>query len=257
MILCQKNGVSFYQFPNLAGLAGIFHGIFTRNSGHSESPYESLNVSLSVGDDSQCVQRNREVILEISGGLKLAFLNQVHGADVVVFNKENMEYLKSGLKTAHPGDALVSDITQIGLVVKLADCQALLLVDPEKQVIANIHAGWRGSIHNVIGRTIAAMVRSFGGRSFQFQAAIGPSLGPCCAEFVNYRQEIPQEFWRYKIGLNYFDFWAISFDQLIQAGVLSENIYVSKICTRCHTDQFYSYRGEGVTGRFAAVIALT
>jgi YfiH family protein len=257
VILCQKNGVSFYQFPNLAGLAGIFHGIFSRNSGHSKSPYESLNVSHSVGDDSQCVQRNREIISEISGSLKLVFINQVHGAGVVVFSKKNMEYLQSGLKTAHLGDALVSDITQICLVVKLADCQAVLLVDPEKQVVANIHTGWRGSIHNIIGRTIDAMVRSFGGSPFRFQAAIGPSLGPCCAEFVNYRQEIPQAFWQYKTGLNYFDLWAISFDQLIQAGVLSENIYVSKICTRCHTDQFFSYRGEGVTGRFAAVIALT
>ncbi|MBW1984000.1 MAG: polyphenol oxidase family protein, partial [Deltaproteobacteria bacterium] len=93
-------------------------------------------------------------------------------------------------------------------------------------------------------------------KSSDLIAGIGPSLGPCCAEFVNYKKEIPEAYWTYKNQDNYFDFWAVSKDQLCNAGVLPENTHLSKICTKCHTDRFYSYRGEGTTGRFAAVIGL-
>jgi hypothetical protein len=88
-------------------------------------------------------------------------------------------------------------------------------------------------------------------------AGIGPSLGPCCAEFVNYANEIPPTFWKYKDALDHFDFWSLSRDQLRDAGLQSENICLSNLCTRCNTDRFFSYRGEGITGRFAAVIGLT
>ena len=79
-------------------------------------------------------------------------------------------------------------------------------------------------------------------------AAIGPSLGPCCAEFVHYRKEIPRSFWPYKNADHHFNFWAISHDQLCEAGVPTEHIFASKLCTRCHADRFFSYRGEGTTG---------
>jgi hypothetical protein len=91
----------------------------------------------------------------------------------------------------------------------------------------------------------------------RIQAGIGPSLGPCCAEFINYRKEIPKEYWRY-MGLNaHFDFWALSRDQMLQAGMAAANIEPGGICTRCHTDDFFSYRAARTTGRFAAVIGLT
>jgi copper oxidase (laccase) domain-containing protein len=101
------------------------------------------------------------------------------------------------------------------------------------------------------------MKQHFGCHPGRIQAGIGPSLGPCCAEFINYRKEIPREFWRY-MGLNaHFDFWALSRDQMIQAGMAEINIEPSGICTRCHRDDFFSYRAARTTGRFAAVIGLT
>jgi len=98
------------------------------------------------------------------------------------------------------------------------------------------------------------MEKEFDSKPGNIVTGISPSLGPCCAEFVNYKDEIPEEFWKYKDDSDHFDFWAISSDQLCNAGVLKKNIYLSEICTRCNTDLFYSFRGEGTTGRFAAVI---
>ncbi|HUT43902.1 MAG TPA: laccase domain-containing protein, partial [Desulfobacterales bacterium] len=123
-------------------------------------------------------------------------------------------------------------------------------------VVANVHSGWRGSINNIIGCTLKVMENSFGCRSRDVVAGIGPSLGPCCAEFVNYKKEIPEAFWKYKNDTNHFDFWSISRDQLCEAGVLFENVDLSRMCTKCDSNRFFSFRGEGTTGRFAALIGL-
>jgi hypothetical protein len=100
------------------------------------------------------------------------------------------------------------------------------------------------------------MKQHFGCSPNDILAGIGPSLGPCCAEFINYETEIPKEFWGYKDSDDIFDFWAISFDQLMKAGVPERNIESSQMCTRCRTETFYSYRAEKTTGRFASVIGL-
>jgi copper oxidase (laccase) domain-containing protein len=123
-------------------------------------------------------------------------------------------------------------------------------------VVAAIHSGWRGSVANIIGRTVAAMVETYGARPERMVAGIGPSLGPCCAEFIHYRQEMPEPLWRYKDDGCHFDFWRLSRDQLRAAGVADRRIETCGLCTRCRTDLFYSYRGEKTTGRFAAVIGL-
>jgi len=87
-------------------------------------------------------------------------------------------------------------------------------------------------------------------------AAIGPSLGPCCGEFITHEQIFPNEFRQFMVRENYFDLWRISRWQLLNAGLIEENIEVAGICTRCRTDMFYSYRAEGITGRFATVAML-
>ena len=86
----------------------------------------------------------------------------------------------------------------------------------------------------------------------QLHAAISPSLGPCCAEFVNWRAEFPPEMAAYQVSPNHFDLWRVSVDQLTTAGVDPERIEVSGICTKCG-QEFFSYRRQGTTGRFGTV----
>ncbi|MBU0987581.1 MAG: polyphenol oxidase family protein, partial [Proteobacteria bacterium] len=186
------------------------------------------------------------------------FADSVLPADDVPENRENAKgYFDRHGGYTLVGDALVSDIQNKFLVIQIADCQSILIYDAVRQVVANIHSGWRGSIKNIIGRTIQVMETVFGCNSRHMVAGIGPSLGPCCAEFVNYKTEIPEKFWKYKDNRDHFDFWAVSRDQLCDAGVLVENIECSDRCTRCDTQKFFSFRKEGTTGRFAAVIGLT
>ncbi len=203
------------------------------------------------------VDRNRKAMARALGFDRLVYMRQVHGDKVLVLKKSESANDMAALRGPRPeADAAATDITGVGLVIQVADCQPILLYDPEKNVVANVHSGWRGSVLNIIGGAIDAMKARFGCEAGNLIAGVGPSLGPCCAEFINYRHELPESFWPYRAGANHFDFWAISKRQLINAGVLEANVHISRICTRCSTDQFYSYRGEKVTGRFAAVIGL-
>lgn len=251
------DGLPLYQFTHLAAWAGIRHGIFTRHGGCSPPPFNSLNVAYGVGDDDGRVGRNRRIVGRCFGGAELVYARQVHGRQVITL----ADYPGGQREQLYPagpmvGDAMVTDQLQKVLVIQVADCQSVLLFEPVRRVVANVHCGWRGSIQNIIGRTVAAMARQFGCNPASIVAGIGPSLGPCCAEFINYRSEIPQAFWNYQDSNHHFDFWSISRDQLTQAGVAAENIESSRICTRCRADEFFSYRSAKVTGRFAAVIGL-
>jgi hypothetical protein len=154
------------------------------------------------------------------------------------------------------GDAIVTDIRKKFLVIQVADCQSVIIYDPLRQVIANAHCGWRGSIKNIIGKTIKVMTGKFGCNPYDMVAGICPSLGPCCAEFINYKKEFPERLWKYKDSANNFNFWSLSTDQLCNAGVLIKNIYSSQICTKCNENLFFSFRKQKTTGRIATVIGL-
>jgi YfiH family protein len=202
------------------------------------------------------VLENITRIKNASGFERLVSSPQVHGDSVNFIGKDSilgLEERPSGL-VAPPADALATNLCGLGLVIKIADCQSILLVDPQSRIIANIHSGWRGSIRNIAGKTVRYLEERFGLNPKGTLAAVSPSLGPCCAEFVNYRKEIPERFWSYQVRTEYFDFWAITRDQLIAAGIGEGNIEFAEKCTVCGKAQFFSYRGEGPTGRMASVI---
>ena len=252
MELVDLSGVRLYRFPRLASFPGLIHGIFTRQGGVSNGPYRSLNVSLAVGDLPQHVEENWRRVQETLGLDELISANQVHGVNEVVV---------SGSQVLSPGETPEADILMtaqggLGLLIKQADCQAVMFYDPEHQVVAHAHCGWRGQVGGILGQTVSRLALHYGSRPEALHAAIGPGLGPCCAEFRNYRREFPPELWQYQVRPNYFDLWQLSFDQLKTAGIRADNIEVAKLCTRCREEDFFSYRRDRVTGRQAAVIAL-
>lgn len=236
-------------FPAL-GSHPLFHGVFNRFGGVSPRPWDSRNVSFGLGDRAENVQTNRRRIKEALGCHRLVSARQVHGSEVSIVRKKPEDDLE-----VDRCDGLVSNIPGVGLMVQQADCQAVLLFDPLKQVVGICHAGWRGTVADIIGRTLGAMHDAFDTDTADLIAAVSPSLGPCCAEFVNYRSELPVSLHAYQVRPGYFDFWAISRAQLKAAGVLPANIHIAGICTRCSAE-YFSYRRERRTGRFAAVIGL-
>ncbi len=228
--------------------------MFTRHGGVSQAPYDSLNLGLGVQDVPERVEINRERVRAVLGLDVLVSARQVHSDRVHVVRGDEAAGEIEGV------DALVTDRPGVGLLIQQADCQAVLLLDPEHRVIAAVHNGWRGSACNIIGRTIAVMRERFATEPACLLATVSPSLGPCCSQFVNYRQELPPELHAFRVLQDHFDFWAISRHQLQRYGVRQDNIEIAGICTRCSRD-FFSYRrararGGGITGRNGSVIRL-
>ena len=242
----------YLQFPALASLTDFYHGVFLRTALDSEGRYESFNIGINCQDPEPVVQRNRQRMLSCFGRPAGVYARQVHGTEVGVLVRTGPDMTRGDIRIN--GDALATAHHDSALVIQVADCQPVIIADPVVKVAANVHSGWRGSIANVIGRTIETLETKFGCRPQNMVAGIGPSLGPCCAEFVNYRQEIPERYWRYRHSGDLFDFWQLSTDQMVQAGVLPNAISVAGICTKCNQHLLYSYRGQRQTGRFAARI---
>ncbi len=260
MHLHRKNNLLYWTFGNLEAFPGVVHGIFTRCGGFSNAPFAGLNVGKNCGDDSAIVAQNRQAIAACMGNGELFFLSQVHGTRVIaVEDAQHASDVPSPVEAtgcAEADAALTSTPGQM-LTIQVADCQSVMLFDPEKKAVANIHAGWRGSIGGIVGRCVEKMIKRFGTNPSTLVCGIGPSLGPCCAEFIHHETEIPAQFRKYKDENDRFNFWQITHDQLVEKGVKPSGIEWSNLCTRCNTHLFYSYRQANTTGRFAAVIGLT
>ncbi len=250
-----KQGTLHLEFNPFRAVSTVAHGIFTRVGGQSAAPFGSLNVGLSTGDDRQIVEKNRQIVADTLGATPCVYLNQVHSDTVIVLQGNRDIHTRDTVGT-RIGDALVTDIPDLTLVIQVADCQPVLLVDPIKKVVAAIHSGWKGSIRNIIGKSVDAMQANFGSDPVDILAGIGPSLGPDCSEFTNYTREIPEHLWSYKDEKDHFDFWRISQDQLMSKGVPQKNITLAGICTKCCAGTFFSYRADRTTGRFAAAIKI-
>jgi YfiH family protein len=244
--------VPFFSFPGLSQHPDLAHFVFTRHGGVSDSAFRSLNVSVSTGDSQNNVETNLSMIREITGAASLRFMNQVHGKNIALVRESTLR--EGGAPFA--ADAMITDAPGAALLVKQADCQAVIVYDPERKAVANVHCGWRGNTSGILGDVVAAMEVEFGCDPSRLRAAIGPSLGPCCAEFTTYREIFPESFRRFMVRDNYFDLWAVSRSQLAASGLKEDHIESAGWCTRCRTDLFYSHRGEGNTGRFATVVML-
>jgi hypothetical protein len=246
----SSQGECFYiSFPGLSSYKELIHRVFTRNNGSSRPPYDSLNVSYAIGDDHLSVYRNILTIKQNTGADRVIYMNQQHG-DMVISLKDGLVEVPEQVFDA---DALITDIPGTAIMVKQADCQGIILFDPIKKAVAVVHSGWRGSVQNISGKTVEKMCTGFGSDPENIIAAIGPSLGRCCAEFTTYEEIFPPHFKDFIHGKAHFDFWAITEKQLINSGLKKENIEKAGICTKCNRGLFYSYRGEGITGRFATV----
>lgn len=217
----KQDGLEWLEFELLQNFPEVKHGVFL---------HTDLGEKGGVEDQMR--------VLDLFGirGIKL---KQVH-KDAILDVKELDEKL-----TLYEGfDGMVTQEREVGLLIRHADCQAAILYDPTKQALANVHCGWRGSICNIYLKTIRSMQRLYGTKPSDLHVCIGPSLGPESAEFKHYRKELPQSFWRFQVRPTYFDFWAISKMQLIDAGVPGSQIEIAELCTLSHPETFFSYRRE-------------
>ena len=252
-LISHPKPIAHFRFPLLSKCKGLTHAVFTRLGGVSKAPFDSLNVSFDVGDNPVNVRINLSRVKYSVSARYLVSMNQIHGSNVITLTKDELD--RDIVLPA--SDAVVTNAPGAAIMVKLADCQGVILFSRKNRVLGLAHCGWRGNVANILGKTVDVMEKVFGCNPKELLVGISPSLGPCCGEFKGYREIFPAGFFPFMRKKNYFDLWAISRQQLIDAGVKEENIEISGVCTRCNADLFFSYRKNRVTGRFAVVAMLT
>jgi YfiH family protein len=192
-------------------------------------------------------------------GLRL--VKQVHGIDIVTARRG------AAPPTARPeGDIIVTDDPSIAIGVRTADCAAILLYDPSKNVAGAAHAGWRGTAAGAARTAVRALQETFGSRPADMIAAIGPLLGQCCGEVG------PDVVDAFRAGgadaasiVRWFapgggdrsllDLERANVDQLIAAGMDPGSIFASGLCTKTEQARLHSYRAHGKdAGRLLAAI---
>ena len=253
------DGLTYYQFESFAA-HGVPHGVFARHGGVSPEPYASLNMSVSTGDSPENVRQNRGKAFRALGRNPetLADLWQVHSADVIVADAPNgtRQYLAKA-------DTLLTDQPTVTLFLRFADCVPILLLDPRRQAVGVVHAGWRGTLKLAVAAAVSAMGERYGSNPADLVAGIGPSIGPChYAIGPEVVAETRQVFGAYSEALlpavnggHHLDLWAANETTLRRSGV--EQVEVARMCTYCHSHDFFSHRAQGSrTGRFGALIGL-
>lgn len=249
MLRKSKEGMQWLEFELLAEFRNVSHGVFLRHGGLSQDRYGSLNFSYTVGDQKHHVDGNFNRLKKALKMEHLAISNQCH-KDLIkeVSKKETIEFDLS--------DSLITKTKNVGLVIRHGDCQACIMYDPINHAVANVHCGWRGSVQNIYHKTIESMKATYGTSKKNLLVCISPSLGPQKAEFVNYKKELPEDFWQYQVRPNTFNFWEISKRQLLSCGVLSHHIEIAKICTFSHPEDYFSHRRDKLTGRHGTAVIL-
>jgi polyphenol oxidase len=160
-------------------------------------------------------------------------------------------------------DIILTNHPEVTLFMRFADCVPIMLYDPTKKAIGLIHAGWRGAVHQACRVAVEAMCKAYQTNPGDIAAVIGPSVGPdhyevgldVVHEVEAWLPDIKSEI-LFKIDGKYIlDLWKTNTLVLQKARV--KTIDVAEICTACHTDDWFSHRGDhGKTGRYGALIAL-
>lgn len=235
----------------LSGYPQVVAGESTRHGGVSKPPYHSLNLGAHTADDPAAVQENRRRFFAACGFSpeQVASSYQVHGTKVLYVHA-------AGHYEGY--DALITDQGGILLSVTIADCTPVLILDRRQQAVAAIHAGWRGTVGGIVSKALDAMQQAFDTRPADCLAYIGTCIDACDFAVdadVGERFADPYVRWEEKEQKFFVDLKAANRDQLLAAGLPSDQIEISPYSTVTHVDDYFSHRRDkGTTGRMLAVI---
>ncbi len=187
---------------------------------------------------------------------------QVHGDRVVIIDEQNLR------EETGEADGLITNLRGVALEIHTADCQSVFLYDPVRNVIGNVHSGWKGSVQKIAPKAARIMTNHYGCDPRDIEIYINPSILGCCFEI---EEDVVEQF-RSIVDVSkycrkdrvvngrqkyYMDTAQINRDLLIQMGIPEENIFLSGVCTMCGRNEYHSYRGDHHrTGRNGSMICL-
>lgn len=267
--IIEKEGVTFLQYPLLEETGIVKHGFSTRLGGASEGIFASMNLSFHRGDERAKVEENYRRMAKVLDVTYDSFTgsDQTHTTNV---RKVTMEDKGKGISKEldyHDVDGLITNVSGITLTNFYADCVPLYFVDPVHKAIGLSHSGWRGTVGKMGRRTIEAMTEAYETNPVDVIAAVGPSICQECYEvsedvIEEFQKNYEQQYWDdlyYKKdnGKYQLNLWKANELVFLEAGILSEHMAVTNVCTCCNSDVLFSHRAShGKRGNLAAFLAL-
>ncbi len=242
--------------------------VTTRHGGISSGPYASLNLGLHVDDsDADVLENRRRVATAFGADLgDFVFCKQAHGREVrIVCAADRGKGALTLTDAIQDTDALVTRDPGTVLVVMVADCVPIVLYDPVAQVLACVHAGWRGTVKRVAEAALESMA-SLGSRPDQVLAGLGPAIAPNQYQVGGEVKEAVERCFDGGAddvvrpdgtGRWLFDLWAANQRILLEAGVPDAQVHVAALPTGPDNGAFFSDRAVRPCGRFAAIARLT
>jgi polyphenol oxidase len=246
--------------PGWDRIPGLVAGFCGRRGGVSRKPFAELNLSARVGDDPAALQQNWQRLAATTGtALRFVTMQQVHGTDIAT--------VEDPLRPVGEADAMVGRLRSVALCVLTADCVPLLFVAPRHHLVGAVHAGWRGTLAGIAGRTLRHLHEFGGVEPAAVHVALGPAIGGCCYEVDAGVAEALEQRWGAMpvairrgavTGKATVDLRQVNRTQLLAAGVPSAAIVDVGPCTRCAVSDYFSYRAASqagtTTGRQASFI---
>jgi hypothetical protein len=251
--------LDFFTFTHFKKSPSLLHAVTTKSH---DLPY-AFSLALHTGEDVDHIIANRNrlsALLQSSEPLHYIVANQTHSDNITVITQKETKGWESLSDAIEDCDALITDVKGIVLNVLTADCVPILLYDTQKEVVAAVHAGWKGTKAQITYKTVQKMTQMYGSDPKDIIAGIAPSIGRCCYEVG---KEVAEHFFDSPEGLTpkgekyMLDLPFINKQQLLAAGLKEENIEMSHTCTACNVERFFSYRKEkGCSGRFMSMIGM-
>lgn len=257
-----ENGIIYLSIPDFDD-TGLVKTVFTtRVGGTSKDNYYSLNLGEITSDHPDNVKNNYKKIMDTFKIQNLVLLNQIHSDKIIKINIDNLPNYPNIINVGE-GDALVTNQRGIAIMTVHADCIPIYFLDVQNKAIAVVHSGWKGTYKNIASKTFYKMHDLYKSDINDIKVAIGPGIGYCCFETG---QDVYDTFKRqydyiddYTKVINNHKF-LIDLKQLIKKQLEEiglKDIILSKDCTKCKKDLFFSHRRDkGVTGRMAAMMQL-
>lgn len=253
----EKQGVPFFSFPILEKTGMVTHAFSTRLGGVSEGCYATMNFSKTRGDKEEDVTENyRRMAAALGVDMeKMVLSHQTHTTNIRTVTSQDAGKGVIRERDYQDIDGLITNVPGITLVTFYADCVPLYFLDPVHKAVGLSHSGWRGTVKRMGQKTLEAMREAYGTRSEDVIACIGPSI---CASCFEVGEEVAEEFRKEFIeeersilykkkesGKYLVDLWEANRRVLLDAGVKTDNIAVTNVCTRCNPDLLFSHRIMG------------
>jgi hypothetical protein len=225
--------------------------VSTRGGGRSGGDYESLNLGIKTGDDTANVLMNRSILLRSLSVPedRLAIPEQTHSDNITRASEPEL----------YPDcDGLVTDTPNLFLTLSIADCCPVFAFDPQRMAVGLAHAGWKGTRNAIASKLVEEFADYFSSNPSDMVFGLGPSIGPCCYRVgEDLLSEFDRSLFRRTGQEHYLDLWEANRRQLVSAGVKPSSIFVSRVCTSCGPEFFFSHRRDlGRTGRMMALIGI-